>query len=197
MNYLAHTLLSGQNEDLILGNFLADIVRKNEHDDLPPNYMIGFELHKAIDEFTDSHEAVKNITKILRPNHRKYAPVVSDILMDYVLGQCWQNYSDEALQNFADRRYSIISNNIESFPERTRPIISKMVNGNFLIKYTTLDGLMFTFEKIQEAARFPSDFTQAVEDLEENYEAMHTEFNLFFPDIVKHTDGFRNAVPID
>jgi acyl carrier protein phosphodiesterase len=193
MNYLAHTLLSGKNENLIVGNFLADIVRKNEYNIISDQYNIGFELHRAIDSFTDEHESVKNVTKLLRTNHKKYAPVVTDILLDYILGQCWYSYSNENIQVFADIRYDIIRMHLPYFPERVKPIIAKMLDGNFLIKYTTIDGLMFTFEKIQEVARFPSDFTQAVEDLEDNMEVLYKEFNVFFPELVSHTEHFRSA----
>jgi acyl carrier protein phosphodiesterase len=191
MNYLAHTLLSGKNENLIVGNFLADIVRKNEYREISDQYDIGFALHRAIDTFTDDHESVKNVTKLLRTNHKKYAPVVTDILLDYILGQCWHYYSTENIQVFADLRYDIIRMHLPQFPERVKPIIAKMLDGNFLIKYTTIEGLMFTFEKIQEVARFPSDFTQAVEDLEDNIEVLYKEFNVFFPQLIAHTEHFR------
>jgi acyl carrier protein phosphodiesterase len=183
MNYLAHTLLSGTRSELIVGNFLMDIITKNEQKEIPDDFKLGFELHFAIDEFTDVHPSVKNITKILRQNHHKYAPVVSDILMDYVLGQNWEQYSTEPIQKFADLRYATIAQNLGYFPSRIRPIVAKMIDGNFLVR--------FTFEKIQEAARFKTDFMQAIEDLEENYDKLNTEFNDFFPDVIKHTNSFR------
>lgn len=191
MNYLAHTLLSGKNEDVIIGNFLADIIRRSELSDLKKSYQRGFELHRNIDEFTDEHPIIKSINKILRTNHKKYAPVVSDILLDYVLSQSWHIYTEEAIQNFADVRYDVIIKHLQYFPDRVKTIIAKMVDGNFLIKYTTIEGLMFTFEKIQEAARFPSDFSLAIEDLEDNYDYLYSQFNAFFPDIVKHTEQWR------
>lgn len=191
MNYLAHTLLSGKNENVIIGNFLADIIRRAEISSLNNNYKIGFELHRKIDEFTDDHPIIKSINKVLRKNHRKYAPVVTDVLLDYILSQSWHIYSEEAIQNFADVRYDVIIKHLHNFPDRVKTIIAKMVDGNFLIKYTTIEGLMFTFEKIQEAARFPSDFSIAVEDLEDNYEYLYAEFNAFFPELIKNTEEWR------
>lgn len=191
MNYLAHTLLSGTKPELIVGNFLMDIITRNEQKEIPIEYTEGFELHFAIDEFTDEHPSVRNITKILRQNHRKYAPVVSDILMDYILGQNWEQYSTEPIQKFADLRYATIAGKLGYFPSRIRPIVAKMIDGNFLVRYTTIDGLRFTFEKIQEAARFKTDFMQAIEDLEQNYDQLNVEFNNFFPDLIQHTKTFR------
>lgn len=191
MNYLAHTLLSGKNENLIVGNFLADILRKNEYGPWMEPYLNGFELHRSIDQFTDEHPSIKKINSLLRPSHKKYAPVVTDILLDYILGQAWHLHSAESLQGFADLRYETLRMHWPVFPDRIKPVVAKMIDGNFLIKYTTIEGLMFTFEKIQEAARFPSDFSQAVEDLETHYDLLHQEFNFFFPDLVQHTQRFR------
>ena len=191
MNYLAHTLLSGKNEALIVGNFLADILRKNEYGPWMEPYLLGVDLHRAIDHFTDDHPSIKRINAILRPSHRKYAPVVTDILLDYILGQAWHMHSSESIQGFADLRYETIRTHLPVFPDRIKPIVAKMIDGNFLIKYTTIEGLMFTFEKIQEAARFPSDFSQAVKDLENYYDTLYLEFNHFFPDLVDHTQSYR------
>jgi acyl carrier protein phosphodiesterase len=111
--------------------------------------------------------------------------------MDYILGKNWDKYCDGDVQSFANKKYEVIGKNINEFPQRVIPIIEKMLNGNFLIKYTTIEGLTFTFEKIQEAARFPSDFIQAIQDLEENYDEIECEFNIFFPEIVLYTKDFR------
>lgn len=176
---------------LIVGNFLADILRKNEYGPWMEPYSVGFQLHRSIDQYTDEHYSIRKINALLRPSHKKYAPVVTDILLDYILGQSWHLHSNESLQGFADLRYETLRSHLSMFPERIKPVVAKMIDGNFLIKYTNIEGLMFTFEKIQEAARFPSDFSQALEDLENHYEVLHQEFNLFFPDLVLHTRPFR------
>jgi acyl carrier protein phosphodiesterase len=191
MNYLAHMVLSGNNPNIILGNYIMDMVNKNEQKLVADSYKIGFDLHFEIDTFTDNHPSVKNITKVLRVNHKKYAPVVSDILMDYILGQNWDIYAKEPIQKFADIRYDLIRENLKFLPDRIRPIAAKMIDGNFLVRYTTLEGLKYTFEKIQEVARFHADFIQAIEDLEENYDYLNKEFNDFFPDLLIHTEKFR------
>jgi acyl carrier protein phosphodiesterase len=191
MNYLAHTLLSGREPDLLIGNFLMDMITRDEQKEVSIQYHKGFELHFSIDEFTDEHDAVRNITKILRANHRKYAPVVSDILMDYILGQNWEMYSNEPIQHFADIRYAVIAEHLNEFPKRVKPIIAKMIDGNFLVRYTSLEGLRWTFEKIQEAARFKADFGLAINDLEIHYNVLNKEFNTFFPDLIQFTEKYR------
>ncbi len=92
MNFLAHTLLSCQNEDMLIGNFMADFLTKNEAEAVKPSLRQGIEVHKRIDSFTDSHPSVLEAIKILRPTQKKYSPVVVDILLDYILTQKWSQY---------------------------------------------------------------------------------------------------------
>jgi acyl carrier protein phosphodiesterase len=191
MNYLAHTLLSGKDENIIIGNFIADMIRRDEMPELSSQYAQGLELHRAIDGFTDAHPSRKKINTVLRPHHRKYAPVVTDILMDYILGQVWDRYSAEPIQTFADIRYEVIISHLGYMPDRVRPIIAKMIDGNFLIRYTTLSGLEKTFEQIKKQARFESNFHLAVADLSLHYDIMMQEFTTFFPDLLEHTAEYR------
>ena len=63
MNFLAHTYLSCSNEDLLVGNFLADFMKNKDIESLPSNILKGIDLHRKIDSFTDSHPAVKEVNK--------------------------------------------------------------------------------------------------------------------------------------
>ena len=60
MNYLAHSYLSYQKTDLIIGNFIADSIRGNRFDGLTDGIIKGITLHRKIDVFTDSHPVFFN-----------------------------------------------------------------------------------------------------------------------------------------
>ena len=75
MNFLAHFHLSGDNEEIAIGNFIGDFVRGSNLDELPENVLNGIKLHRFIDEFTDKHLVVKSVNNILKPYFAKYAPV--------------------------------------------------------------------------------------------------------------------------
>jgi len=55
MNYLAHLLLSGNDEDVIFGNFIGDAVKGKQYQDYSPQIQKGILLHRQIDTFTDAH----------------------------------------------------------------------------------------------------------------------------------------------
>ena len=68
MNYLAHILLSGDNPEIIIGNFMADSIKGKQYKIYPEQVQIGVLLHRHIDTFTDNHHIVRQSTKRL---HKK------------------------------------------------------------------------------------------------------------------------------
>ena len=87
MNFLAHLFLSFENEDHVIGNFIADFIRNKEVKNYSLEIQQGIQIHREIDSFTDNHPSVRKGTFRLRPHHRKYAPVVIDILYDHYIGK--------------------------------------------------------------------------------------------------------------
>jgi len=58
MNYLAHIYLSGNDDFLKLGNFIADEIKGKSYKEFPKDIQKGIILHRAIDDFTDHHPLV-------------------------------------------------------------------------------------------------------------------------------------------
>ena len=63
MNYLAHLYLSGDIEDLMIGNFIGDAIRGDQYKRLKPAVQAGVRLHREIDRFTDTHNTVRRSKK--------------------------------------------------------------------------------------------------------------------------------------
>ena len=68
MNFLAHIYLSGENEGIIIGNFIADGIKGKKYEIYPHAIQKGILLHRAIDSYTDGHPTVRQSTKRL---HKK------------------------------------------------------------------------------------------------------------------------------
>ena len=103
MNILGHCLLSGDNPHLLIGNFIADGLPRSKWSKLPASIQKGVRLHHFIDTFTDSHPKTEELIASLRPSQGKYAPVVSDLLIDHVLARDWDRYASIPLPDFVDR----------------------------------------------------------------------------------------------
>lgn len=190
MNFLAHLFLSGNDENLIVGNFLGDFISNKQLVLLPPDIQLGVKLHQQIDSFTDSHPMVRKGVLRLRPTHRKYAPVILDVLYDYVLARNWTSYSDITLDVFTSRMYEILQRHKHIMPSYLEERLPAMIASDWLVHYGTEEGLRFTFDRMKLRSSNPHFFDNAVDSLLKDYELYETEFNAFFPDAIVHLKKF-------
>lgn len=183
MNFLAHTFLSCDDEELLLGNFLADFMKNKEVTTLPPRVRQGVELHRKIDSYTDKHPIVRQGTKRLRAKHGKYSPVIIDVFYDYLLARHWHLYSSQSLDQFAQTIYAILKKNLLLMPERLHSRILSMVAHNWLMGYSTLEGIAYTFERMKKRVTYPIFLDNATQSLKNDLLLLDEEFNQFFPEV--------------
>ncbi|MEM1325213.1 MAG: ACP phosphodiesterase [Bacteroidota bacterium] len=191
MNYLAHLFLAGDQPDLIVGNFLADMVKNRYQDVLPKGVLDGIRLHRQIDSFTDAHAEVKKGMRRLYADHHKYAPVVIDIFYDYLLYQNWKRYSEETMPNFKKRVYAVLLDAFAIIPEPFQARTRSMVEHDWLASYSTLEGIEYTFDRLQRKVSRPEDLEDCVVSLERDYELLNEEFNRFFPEVLEMVKAFQ------
>lgn len=184
MNLLAHLLLSCEDEDLMIGNFIADFIRNKEVANYSETIQKGIFLHRKIDTFTDTHPLFRQGTKRLHSEHGKYAPVILDVLYDYILCQNWDQYSTISIIDFTQKAYEILTRRLHELPQKLQTRLPIWIENDWLIQYGTEDGLRFTFQKMDERTKFPSHFVDAVDHLKAYYDLYEAEFNLFFPALI-------------
>lgn len=190
MNFLAHTLLSCQNEHKLVGNFMADFLINKEVDALPDYLKEGVELHKAIDAFTDNHPSVKASITLFRPTQGKYSPVTVDILFDYILTQKWNQYSQLSLRDLVDNSYETIQKYIDLYPPKLQEKVPRMIADDFLYACENMERLIRTFGMVAKRAKFDNHFDTAHNDYIMHEEELIAHFDTFFPDLVNHVNNF-------
>ena len=100
MNFLAHAHLSGKNNDVLLGNFVADAIKGNKLLKYRKEIQYGILLHRQIDSFTDKHELFMQSIDRVRKDFGKYSGIVIDIFYDHFLALNWKEYDDRELYVF-------------------------------------------------------------------------------------------------
>jgi len=193
MNFLAHMYLSCGNDDMLIGNYIADFVRNRDLVLHSKEVVQGVRLHRHIDSYTDTHVEVVKGTRLLRKDHGKYAPVVIDVCYDYILSKNWNRYSGESLREFADRVYGVITRYEEELPPYLQDIAPKMIADDFLLQYGTEAGLRKTFERIGKRAKYGGGWSMAFDSLLLHYDALEEGFNRFFPEMIASVDAHCNC----
>lgn len=190
MNYLAHLYLSYNEEDILIGNFIADFIRNSQVVSYSPEVQAGIQLHRMIDSFTDTHVEVRKGVRRLSNTQGKYAPVVIDILYDYILAKNWDLYHDVSLEDFSQRVYEVLSRRNSDLPERLRSRILAMVEGDFISGYNSLEGLRYVLGRMDRRTKFPSKFQESADQLMQEYDMFNEEFHSFFPSVIELAQTF-------
>ena len=184
MNYLAHIYLSGEDPNLIIGNFIADFVKGNDYQLYPIEIQKGILLHRSIDSFTDSHIQFKKSVSRLFPKHRHYSRVIVDMFYDHFLATNWEDYSQISLEDYSADFYNLINDNFEILPGEVQRFFPYMVEHNWLVSYSDVHGLKRILSQMDRRTTYNSNMQKAVEDLINNYKAYRLEFESFMPNVI-------------
>jgi acyl carrier protein phosphodiesterase len=194
MNFLAHLYLSGDDPEIMVGNFIGDFVRgRNLHEQFSSKIATGIELHRQIDEFTDSHAVVLESKKRLRAKYRHYAPVIVDVFYDHFLAVHWPALHPKPLSEFATYAYSQLENHQLILPEKVLQMMPYMIRGNWLVNYSKTEGIHRALTGMSRRTPYDSKMDEAVHDLEKHYTEFEKEFNIFFPELRSMCDLFLAA----
>jgi acyl carrier protein phosphodiesterase len=184
MNFLAHLYLSGDQPKIMTGNFMGDFVKGKAYLQLYDAEIIkGIELHRSIDEFTDSHPVVTESKNRLRPTYRHYSGVIVDVFYDHFLARNWSEFHSEPLEAFAQRSYQTILSFDAILPDELKRMMPYMINGNWLLNYSELEGIHRSLSGMARRTPYDSKMDKAVSDLQEHYDAFKKEFMEFFPQL--------------
>ncbi|WP_395058055.1 ACP phosphodiesterase [Flavobacterium sp.] len=183
MNYLAHIFLSGNNDLLKIGNFMADGIRGNDYLKFPEDVKNGIILHRHIDTFTDAHPIYRKSKHRLHEKYGHYAGVIMDILYDHFLAKNWSNYSDEKLEDYAANFYKSLEDNYDILTEKTQNIMPYMTERNWLASYATIAGIEMILFQMDYRTKHRANMQEAIVELQEFYSEFEEEFTLFFEEL--------------
>jgi acyl carrier protein phosphodiesterase len=184
MNFLAHIYLSGEDEGVILGNFIADGIKGKRYLKYPPQIAKGILLHRAIDSFTDAHPTVHQSTARLHKNYGHYSGVIVDILYDHFLAKNWSQYSNKPLEEYVQDFYGLLRKNFTILPARIQRMMPYMIADNWLLSYATVEGISKILEQMNVRTKGVSKMNLAVTELREFYPEFEQEFTSFFEELI-------------
>ena len=185
MNFLAHTYLSGCNEEIIVGNFMGDYVKGRNYMLFPEQVKKGILIHRDIDSFTDTHQITRISKQRIASRYHKYAGIITDIFYDHCLASLWDNYSDLPLSEFVKRSYDLLKRNYKVLPDAIKRWFPTFLENNWMMAYTTVDGIELVLERMSANTSLPDHSAFAVEVLRDQYSIFMDDFLRFFPLIIK------------
>ena len=185
MNFLAHTYLSGCNEEIIVGNFMGDYVKGKNYRLFPEQVKKGILIHRDIDSFTDMHQITRISKQRVASRYHKYAGIITDIFYDHFLASMWDNYSNLPLREFVKRTYDLLKRNYKVLPDAIKRWFPTFLENNWMMAYTTVDGIELVLERMSANTSLPDHSAFAVDVLRDHYTLFMDDFLRFFPLIIR------------
>lgn len=180
MNYLAHIILSGDNDFVKIGNFIADSIKGKKYKTYPKEIQKGILLHRQIDWFTDNNDIVKKSKRRLNMRYGHYKGVIIDILYDHFLAKNWNSYSGISLIEFTHDFYQILKENFDILPEKVQYVTPFMIQNDWLTNYAKLEGIEEVLIGMNKRTQGKSQMHLAINDLKEHYDDFNQDFTIFF-----------------
>lgn len=184
MNYLAHIYLSGTNDLLKIGNFMADSIKGHNYEKFDSEIKRGILLHRHIDSFTDMHPIYRQSKHRLHVKYGHYSGVIMDILYDHFLAKNWSKYSNEKLEDYANNFYQLLQDNCDILTERIKGMMPYMIARNWFVSYATIAGLEMILFQMDYKTKHRANMQEAIVELQEFYAEFESEFFLFFEELI-------------
>ena len=184
MNFLAHIYLSGNNDFVKIGNFMADGIRGKVYLNFFDDVKKGILLHRQIDTFTDAHLIYRKSKHRLHNKYGHYSGVIMDILYDHFLAKNWNNYSNENLSDYAQNFYNLLQNNQLILTDKANKMLPYMIKNDWLTSYATIDGIEKILFQMDYRTKHRANMQESIIELKEYYSELENEYTTFFEELM-------------
>ncbi len=188
MNVLAHIYLSGDSDNIIIGNYIGDYVKGRDYLKYPEGIRKGIIIHRHIDAFTDRHPVVHRSKLHFTGRYRKYAGVITDILYDHYLTREWDLFSRRPLESVTYNFYRAMVNNFEILPENVREKMPFFIIDNWLETYQTRSGIKRVLKTLSSMTSLPKETRWAMRVWKKQYYSIEEDFMEFFPQLINYVE---------
>ena len=180
MNFLFHMLLSGDDDQILVGNFMGDFVKGPLAERFPERIRQGIHLHRRIDSFASRAELFQKSRRRLDPHYGLYRGVMIDMFYDHFLVTEWSNWSDERFDEYLARNRSIIAKHHKELPERLQKLVPYIFE-ELLPSYGEVSGIGRALERMSRRVTRSNPLAGGEVELERHFDALRADFLGFMP----------------
>ena len=194
MNFLAHSYLSKNDDESVIGNMIADFVKGRLKQQYSPGILAGIEFHRKIDSFTDTHPIFLDCKQLISDENRRFAGVILDIFFDHFLAVNWNKYSSIPLEQHAQHVYSILQKNQHNLTLAFQLILPSMIKNNWFVSYKKIKVIGYALDNVSNRISKENSVSDAVNDLQDNYGELEERFFAFFGELEEYADDIGYGI---
>ena len=196
MNFLCHMYLSGDDEQLLVGNFMGDFVKGRLEGRFPPRIEQGLALHRRIDSYASRSDLFQQSRRCLDPSYGLYRGVLVDLFYDHFLAASWSDWSPEPLPVYLARTERVITARHGLLPERLQSLVPYIFS-EMLPTYSGVSGIGLALARMARRVGRDNPLAGGEAELLRHYAALQADFNAFLPMIraAIASDTFLDEAP--
>ena len=194
MNFLAHALLSGDEDADRIGGLMGDFIKGPLPAGLPPELAFGVALHRAIDSFADRHPAFAASRARVSPARRRVSGVLVDLFYDHLLARDWTDHGPGTLADYTVGLYASLEAYSGVLPEKANEIAELMTRNDWLGSYRTIAAVGQAIDRMAiYRLRRSNPLAGGIEEFLADTAGFETDFRVFLPDALAFTAAWRAA----
>lgn len=170
--------LSGDDPEVLTGNFMGDFVKGPLDNFYPPRIRQGLVLHRKIDSFAQRESSFQASRLRLPAEYGLYRGVLVDLFYDHFLAKEWENWSGRRFEDFLYWSREII--------ERHRPVLPPELQGflpvifdELLPSYSSICGIESALARMARKVKRPNPLAAGGRELANYYGELHADFEGF------------------
>jgi len=114
-----------------------------------------------------------------------FSGIIVDVCYDHFLLQHWAAFSPEPLSRFIESVHRSLSRQDWEFPPRYQWVIPRLIEGQWLTSYHSLEGVNRALTGISYRFSRKTTLGHAVESIKACYKELEDDFLMFFPEIIR------------
>lgn len=189
MNFLFHMHLSGNDPELLVGNFMGDFVKGPLGDTYPPRITQGLVLHRKIDSFAQRDASFQASRLRMSPHFGLYRGVLVDIFYDHLLAKDWNTWSDVPLPDYISLTRSIIERHLAIMPKRLQEFVP-VIFSELLPSYGSYSGIESALRRMSGRVRRPNPLAEGITELKLHYKELENDFGRFIVAIQQYSTEY-------
>ena len=190
MNYLGHLVLSGNDSEILFGNFIADAIKGNSYITWPGNIQKGILLHRFIDNFTDNNNYYLLGKRRFYEKFPKMGGIVNDILYDHLLWKYEHHNQTLQLNKQIIRFHKILDDYSDKMPEKIKHLYKYMRRDDWLNNYQYEEGMRKILMRMGKRINYSKNLELSFDIYKNSSLDYEKEFELFYNEIKEKTSSF-------
>ena len=194
MNFLAHALLAGDDDDDRIGGLMGDFVKGFLPAGLPPALASGVALHRAIDSFADRHPAFAASRSRISATRRRVAGVLVDLFYDHLLARDWTEHGAGSLDDYTAGIYAALQRYRGVLPAPAEAVANRMQTNDWLASYRDVAAVGRAIDLMAiHRLRRPNALAGGIEEFLADAQGFAADFRVFLPDALAFSEAWRAA----